>query len=30
MRERVGVMDFSSFAKFDVYGPDAAKMLARV
>ena len=30
VRERVGVMDFSSFAKFDVIGPGAAALLARL
>ena len=30
VRERVGVMDLSSFAKYDVSGPDAAQMLNRL
>ena len=30
VRERVGVMDLSSFAKFDVSGPDAGTFLNRV
>jgi len=30
VRERVGVMDLSSFAKFDVRGPDAAALLDRL
>ncbi|MEM7208175.1 MAG: FAD-dependent oxidoreductase [Pseudomonadota bacterium] len=30
VRERVGVMDLSSFAKFDVSGPDAERMLERL
>lgn len=30
VRERVGVMDLSSFSKFDVTGPDAEKMLDRL
>jgi len=30
VRERVGVMDLSSFAKFDVTGPDAEAMLDRL
>ncbi len=30
VRERVGVMDLSSFAKFDVTGPDAEAMLNRL
>ncbi len=30
VRERVGVMDLSSFAKFDITGPDAEKLLDRL
>lgn len=30
VRERVGVMDLSSFAKFEVFGPHAEKMLDRL
>ena len=30
VRERVGIQDLSSFAKFAVTGPDAAKVLSRV
>ncbi|MEM7292630.1 MAG: FAD-dependent oxidoreductase, partial [Pseudomonadota bacterium] len=30
VRERVGVMDLSSFAKFDISGPDAEQMLSRL
>ncbi len=30
VRERVGVMDLSSFAKFDISGPDAEAMLNRL
>ena len=30
VRERVGVLDLSSFAKYDVTGPDAAAMLDRL
>ena len=30
VRERVGVMDLSSFAKYELSGPDAEKMLSRL